>query len=409
MVFHYGQKRAIELIESLRTYQSEFSLRVNTKETTRQKLIETLESKKIIVKEHPILNDCILVQVAGPNEIKEKSKAVKVQYNKPVHNILIGGSLGAKDIIPISDDMNIGDEVTIKNELGEPLANGILMMSLNDIQNKRKGIAIKTTEHMYEIPNLNALKEFLRGQFIHQNIPSIVVGSQIKLKPKDRILDLNVGRGEILTHIYQNNFRIWEKDETPNKKNSPKIVAIESSRKLTERLNENLKRLRMKKPFFELRELFARKYKDKYNKEKTTVTGQFSFKKFEEKFSRDETFDWIVLNLPSSNIGLRPKLFGNVKERTILSYADKQREYLTQAARLLKPGGVIFYLTNSLDPAENENNIQYAVENLGLKVVKQDINLGSNDVTGFPGAEHLQYFYPDVHNTDGQFIARLTK
>ena len=82
---------------------------------------------------------------------------------------------------------------------------------------------------------------------------------------------------------------------------------------------------------------------------------------------------------------------------------------MKEAARLIKPGGTIIYTTNSLDPAENENNIQYAVEELNLKVIKQELFLGGKCSAKFPGSEHLQYFYPDEHDTQGQFIAKLIK
>ena len=82
---------------------------------------------------------------------------------------------------------------------------------------------------------------------------------------------------------------------------------------------------------------------------------------------------------------------------------------MIHAARLIKPGGTIYYTTNSLDPAENEGNIQFAIEELNLTVEKQELFFGMKSTARFPGSELLQYFYPDVHDTPGQFIAKLTK
>lgn len=351
---------------------------MNTRITTIEELLETLNTKNIPAKKHPTLEDCILISVEGPIAIKQKNKTVMVNYNRSVHNVLIGASLGAKDFIADVDDINIGDEVTITNKIGEPLANGILMMSLRNVKERKKGIAIKVTESKYQIPNLKILKEYLRGHFIHQSIPSLILSSHIKLKPQDRLLDLNVGQGEILSHVWQNN------NSVPSR-----LIGVESSIKQSERFKENIKRLRMTKANFE--------------------THQISFKIFTEKFNRNETFDSIVLSLPSSNIGIRPKVYGNIAEKIILRSASHQQEYLQHTAKLLKPNGTIFYHTNSIDPAENEKNIQFAVEELNLKIEKLDYSLGSNCVEGFQGAEHLQYFFPDVHNTNGEFIAKLTK
>ncbi|NHJ39756.1 MAG: methyltransferase domain-containing protein [Asgard group archaeon] len=378
LIFYYGVNKATNIIQSLRTYQSTYPIRVNTQITTSEELLETLNTKKIPAKKHPILEDCILISVEGPLDIKQKSKTVTVNYNRSVHNVLIGASLGSKDFIADTDDLNIGEEITIKNKTGELLANGILMMGLREIEERKKGIAIKVIESKYQIPNLKILKEYLRGHFIHQSVPSLILSSSIKLKRQDRLLDMNIGQGEILTHVWQN-----------NKSVPSRIIGIESSIKQAERFQENIKRLRMSKANFE--------------------THQISFNKFTEKFNKNETFDWIILSLPSSNLGIRPKVYGNIAEKIILKNANQQQKYLQHVAKLLKPNGTILYQTNSLDPAENEMNIQYAVEELNLKIEKLDYSLGSNCVKGFQGAEHLQYFFPDVHDTNGEFIAKLTK
>jgi 16S rRNA C967 or C1407 C5-methylase (RsmB/RsmF family) len=379
LIFHYGVKRATSLIKSLRTYQSDYPIRVNTQITTTEQLLETLNEKKILAKKHPILEECILVSVEGPKTLEQKNKSVKVNYNRSVHNVLIGASLGAKDFIAEEEEeINIGDEITITDKAGDHLANGILMMRIRDVLQRKKGIAIKVTDSKYQIPNLKILKEYLRGHFIHQSIPSLIISSNIKLKPNDRVLDMNVGQGEILSHVWQNNSTI-----------PSRIIGIESSIKQSERFKENVKRLRMTKAPFE--------------------TQQISFNVFAEKFNKNEIFDCAILSLPSSNIGIRPKVYGNIPEKIILRNADQQQRYIHHVAKLLKPNGSLFYHTNSIDPTENEKNIQYAIDELGLKAEKLSYSLGSNCVEGFPGAEHLQCFFPDIHNTNGEFIAKLVK
>ncbi|NHK30307.1 MAG: hypothetical protein FK730_03075 [Asgard group archaeon] len=378
LIFYYGVKKAISLIKSLRTYQSEYPIRVNTQITTTEQLLEALNEKNILAKKHPILEDCILVSVEGPLTLKQKNKSVKVNYNRSVHNVLIGASLGSKDFIVDDEEINIGEEITITDKANEHLANGILMMGLSDVKHRKKGIAIKVTDSKYRIPNLKILKEYLRGHFIHQSIPSLIISSHIKLKPNDRVLDMNVGQGEILSHVWQNNSKI-----------PSRIIGIESSIKQSERFNDNIKRLRMTKAPIE--------------------THQLSFNNFAVKFNKNETFDCVILSLPSSNIGIRPKVYGNIPEKIILRNADQQQKYIQHAANLLKPNGSMFYHTNSIDPAENEKIIQYAVDELGLRTEKLGHSLGSNCVEGFPGAENLQYFFPDIHNTNGEFIAKLIK
>ena len=377
LTFHYGIARTRKIIDSLKTYPTTYPLRVNTQITTREKLIASLNEKKITAKEHPELEDCLLVDVQGPISLTKKEKSIILNYNNSINNLPIGANLGAKDFTT-EDSIDIGDEVSILDKRGEIYAYGIVMMKPEDLANNEKGIAIKTFESKYKIPNFRTVKEFLRGQFIHQTIPSILVGQQINLKPKDRVLDLTPENGEIISHIWQRNAHI-----------ESKIIAIHSSPNQFERFQENIKRLRMYKAPIE----------------------HFHLKltKFAERFNRPETFDWIILQPPSTDIGIRPKVFADISEKLIFNYEKIQKKFIKEAARVLKRNGTLFYLTNSIDPVENENIIQYAVEDLGLRITKQNIELGSKCTAEVSNGNQLQYFFPEIQNTHGQFVAKLTK
>ena len=82
---------------------------------------------------------------------------------------------------------------------------------------------------------------------------------------------------------------------------------------------------------------------------------------------------------------------------------------MSEAARLIKPGGTIFYATPSFDPAENDEIIQYAVDVFDLTVEKQEFLFGSEAISVFPNSKNMQVFFPDKHDTQGYFIAKLTK
>ena len=376
--FTYGIQRTNDLIASLKEHTQTFPIRVNTQITTASKLIKALTEKDIVAKQHPDLEDGILIDVTKTKVIPLKEKTVTLNYKRSINHVLVGVGLGSNDFV-FSDNLNVGDEISLLDKRGDNVGNGILMMTASDLEAKKKGIAIKIIDSKYKIPNINGLKEYLRGQFIPQSLASLIIGSSVNLKVKDRLLDLNTDFGETLTHIWQRNSEV----------KNLRIIALRSSANKISKLHENIKRLRMYKAPIE--------------------TEQLKLGAFARKYDRDETFNWIIVNPPSSEMGLRPKLYEDIKEKFILECARKQKRYLSEAARLLKPGGTIFYTTNSLDPAENEQIIQFAVEELNLKVRKQDIFLGTKCAANFPGAEHLQYFYPDIHDSLGQFIARLTK
>ncbi|MBS7615739.1 RsmB/NOP family class I SAM-dependent RNA methyltransferase [Candidatus Bathyarchaeota archaeon] len=82
-------------------------------------------------------------------------------------------------------------------------------------------------------------------------------------------------------------------------------------------------------------------------------------------------FDRILLDVPcSGNFAMDKDWF---KRRTIDDVhrnARLQRQILAEAAKVLKTSGEIVYATCSLEPEEDELNIDWAVKNLGLKTVE---------------------------------------
>ncbi|NHJ04596.1 MAG: methyltransferase domain-containing protein [Candidatus Heimdallarchaeota archaeon] len=375
--FYHGIARTAEIVKALTIHPKNYAIRVNTLLTTPDELIKTLLEKDIKVHQHPILNEALLVEVDGPRELKLKDKKVAI-HKTAANRVLIGSNVGAPSIQD-PEDLNIGDEVSITDKYGTLVGNGILMMESNEISSQKRGVAIRVTESKYRLPNFQNLKEYLRGQFIEQDLPSMLIGAQLNIKPKDRVLDLNVGEGKILTHIWQRNSTVA----------GTRIIAIDSSGSKIQKLNENVKRLRMTKAPFEIMKL--------------------TIKQIEKRFNRDETFDSIVISPPSSETGQRPKVSDTTNEHHILKAAKIQKALIQQAARLIKRNGEIYYNTNSLDPEENELIIRYAVDELKLTIVKQDYFIGDRCTGNFPGAEYLQYFYPDKQDTPGYFIAKLVK
>lgn len=81
-------------------------------------------------------------------------------------------------------------------------------------------------------------------------------------------------------------------------------------------------------------------------------------------------FDRILLDVPcSGNFATDKEWFRRRTMRDILRNSKIQREILAEAAEILKDDGEIIYSTCSLEPEENEFNIDWAVKNLNLQVI----------------------------------------
>jgi len=98
-------------------------------------------------------------------------------------------------------------------------------------------------------------------------------------------------------------------------------------------------------------------------------------------------FDRILLDVPcSGNFATDKEWFSRRTLRDVQKNAKLQREILTEAVEVLKDGGEMVYATCSLEPEEDELNVDWAIKNLRLSVAK--INCyGEKPSTSFFGEQ----------------------
>ncbi|SVE46576.1 uncharacterized protein METZ01_LOCUS499430, partial [marine metagenome] len=78
-----------------------------------------------------------------------------------------------------------------------------------------------------------------------------------------------------------------------------------------------------------------------------------------------EKFDRVLVDVPCSNTGVmrrRVDLRWRLQPRDLQATTKIQREILRQAARNVKPGGLLVYSTCSLEPEENEQMVKTFLE-----------------------------------------------
>ena len=124
-------------------------------------------------------------------------------------------------------------------------------------------------------------------------------------------------------------------------------------------------------------------------------------------------FDRILLDVPcSGNFSTDKDWFEKRTIKDIERNAKLQREILAEAAKILKDNGEIVYATCSLEPEENELNVNWAIENLNLKVAKTSC-YGERAATEIFGKrldsriENCRRIWPG--KTQGFFVCKLVK
>ncbi|MGF3522141.1 MAG: NOL1/NOP2/sun family putative RNA methylase [Candidatus Bathyarchaeia archaeon] len=124
-------------------------------------------------------------------------------------------------------------------------------------------------------------------------------------------------------------------------------------------------------------------------------------------------FDRILLDVPcSGNFASDPWWFKRRTLKDVERNSALQKELLREAEKCLATGGELIYSTCSLEPEEDELNMDWAVKNLNLQI--EEINChGENGLTDVFGQKldssvaRCRRIWPG--QTQGFFVCKLTK
>lgn len=121
----------------------------------------------------------------------------------------------------------------------------------------------------------------------------------------------------------------------------------------------------------------------------------------------DGAFDAVLVDAPCSGTGTirsNPEIRYSLQPEDIASLQKKQRDILTNASKLVKNGGDLYYSTCSLESDENEEVIrQFTEENRDFSIA--DLDIPEKYLT----MRRFGRTFPDRDNMDGFFIARLRR
>jgi 16S rRNA (cytosine1407-C5)-methyltransferase len=124
------------------------------------------------------------------------------------------------------------------------------------------------------------------------------------------------------------------------------------------------------------------------------------------------SWEYIQLDPPWSGCGTEkkhPRARKLWKGGKIRPLARLQRRLLKEAARLLVPGGRLVYSTCTTNPEENEEQIRFAAEKLGLALLPLRPFAGFSFDNPAPGAEGSLLIRGHASGAQAFFLALLTK
>lgn len=239
-----------------------------------------------------------------------------------------------------------------------------LKKKLEDIGYKVKESKISPLALKVSNPSkLTRTAYFINGFFTIQSEGSIKVCEILDPKKGSNILDLCAAPGtktSLLAELVDNKANILANDISFNK---------------LSKINENIKRLKLKN--IKISNFDASEYKNEYR----------------------EKFDYVLCDLPCSGLALidrKPEIRYNRNMEDIKKLASLQRRILDRAFMYLKKGGILVYSTCTLGIYENIDNYKY---------LKNKNKLRNIPIDGNPYLE----LSPFKDLTDGFFITKFEK
>jgi len=250
-----------------------------------------------------------------------------------------------------------------------------------------KEIMIIERESELKPGELGKTKEHLLGYYYVQEISSMLPMLVLKPKAEDIILDLCASPGSKTTQAAA----IMENKGT--------IIANEVSLGRIRILNSNLEKNGV------------------MNVIVTHKDGVQLCRRLAKKTNLK--FDKILVDAPCSGEGtLRksPKTFLMWNKKMIEKFSRIQKKLTGEALKILKVGGEMIYSTCTLSPEEDEEVINYLLNNFDIEIeeIKLPIKLRCG-VCEFEGRKYDKQvekacrLYPQDNDTDGFFLAKIKK
>ena len=263
---------------------------------------------------------------------------------------------------------------------------------LEDSIQTEPGIYTDNTLRLQSINYMNRIRAFRQGDITVQDESSVLQGYLVQPKAGDWIMDICAAPGGKSLHAAE---RLWQvEQEAGTEQASGKVIARDLTEDKTERILENLER--MQYPNVEVRCWDARTPDPAY----------------------EEKIDILIADVPCSGLGVigrKQDIKYRIREDQLRELVDLQREILLTARKYVKPDGYLVYSTCTVDPMENEEQLQWLEAQGGWNRVDITGYLPERlrtEVMGQPGTD-LERGYctllPGKQKCDGFFVALLQK
>jgi NOL1/NOP2/sun family putative RNA methylase len=124
-------------------------------------------------------------------------------------------------------------------------------------------------------------------------------------------------------------------------------------------------------------------------------------------------FDGIIVDAPCSGEGMfrkEPQAADEWSVAHTISCAQRQKNILDDAYKMLKRGGYIMYSTCTFSYDENESVVEYMAEKYGMEICEiPSLNMIGGGIGEYPGIQNCRRIFPHRIKGEGHFTALLRK
>ncbi len=246
---------------------------------------------------------------------------------------------------------------------------------------ENEGVQVKKApyvENALEISgydSLMMLNSFQQGYFQVQDVSSMLVGLAADPKPNDKVIDVCAAPGGKSIHVadlLKGTGHVEARDLTDYK-----VGLIE----------ENIERLGF-----------------------TNISAKKADACILDEAAK-ETVDIVIADLPCSGLGVLKKksdIKYRMSQAQIEELVQLQREIIKNAVTYVKPDGTLIYSTCTVTKEENQEQVDWILENLPLKLVSLAGDL-SDELLKNTDREGCLQLLPGRENADGFFLAKFRK
>lgn len=299
-------------------------------------------------------------QIVYPDERKQPQEAVSVQYSLPLWLVeqweteygMDKTKAMAKALL---EEKPTAVRINLNQITKEELIKLLKSEGVDVTESKELPYALFLSGYDY----LNKLSGFQEGCFYVQDISSMKVAETAEPKEGDVVLDVCGAPGGKSIHIAQ------------KLRGTGQVITRDLTSSKVAKIEENIARCRVE-----------------------NMRAECADARVPDESLREKA-DIVIADLPCSGLGV----IGRKKDIKYKMTPEKeqelvalQREILSVVPAYVKSGGTLVYSTCTIHKAENEENVQWLLEN------HRELHL-----------ESMQQIFPDETGNDGFFIAKLRK